>query len=184
MTAPVWLLDFDGVINAISKRGDRNVWDDWEFARIDHPQEAGHSLPLLWSPTVVQVVSDAVDAGVNVVWLSTWREDTRILPTVIDGLPELPWWDEQTLIEAGHRLDPLNVLHQRWKAQVAMAMVPDGAPLLWTDDNLDFGIVRLAERTWLSKRPGGSTTVVPHETIGLSKKNVRVIREWLDDFAS
>lgn len=37
MSAPVWLLDFDGVVNAISKRGAKSVWDRWESARIPHP---------------------------------------------------------------------------------------------------------------------------------------------------
>lgn len=177
--SPLWLLDFDGVVNAISRRGDRNVWDDWEAAEVT--VATGESFPLLWSPSVVGVINEAVDAGVEVVWLTTWRDETQLLPKVIDGLPDLMWWDEEDLTRAGHGLDPLHTLNQRWKSQVARALVPDGAPLLWTDDNLDLGILRSDDRDWLRRRPGGSTVITPHETIGLSKKNIRDIREWIAD---
>lgn len=177
--SPLWLLDFDGVLNAISQRGDRNVWDDWNAADITVPD--GNTFPLLRSPSVVAVVNDAVDAGVDVVWLTTWRDESQLLPKVIDGLPDLPWWGERDLERLGHRLDPEHVHAQRWKAQVARAMVPDGVPLLWTDDNLDYGILRAEDRAWLRRRPGGSTVIAPNESIGLSKKNVRAIREWISD---
>ena len=36
MTA-IWLLDFDGVINAISDRGGRTNWDNWHTAVVAHP---------------------------------------------------------------------------------------------------------------------------------------------------
>ena len=181
--APIWLLDFDGVINAISSRGGRMFWDTWNTARIPHPDDPESSLPLLWSPDVVQVVADAVDAGVDVRWLTTWREHTRILPEVIPGLPvHLPWMDEDTLLAAGGKLDPMNQLGQRWKFDVASNLVPDGVPLLWTDDHLDY-ILAGSNRRWVTSRPGGTTLITPREQHGLYRKHVRAIREWIADYS-
>ena len=181
MSAPVWLLDFDGVINALSKRGDRNVWDTWSSDRIADPHGSDVMYPILWSPSVVEVISEAVDRGVNVVWLTTWREHTALLPDVVKGLPRgLPWWDEDTLKDAGGKLDPMRVLNQAWKAEVARGLLDPDVPVLWTDDNLDW-ILRAQDRSWFLRRPGGTSFIAPNANIGLSRRNVREIIEWIDE---
>lgn len=186
MSAPVWLLDFDGVINAISTKGDRSVHDDWRHGHA-YPDDGGDGktkgFPILWSPSVVDVIVDAVDRGVNVTWLTTWRKDTVLLPDVVNGLPrDLPWLDEDSVIAAAGRLDPMNVLGQRWKVQCAEACVDPHAPMLWTDD-MHSMFLNTVTRDRIMRRPGGTTLVTPHETIGLSRKNLRVINAWLDDYA-
>lgn len=113
MVAPIWLLDFDGVVNALSRRGGRSYWRDWNSATVEHPDgertRTGSpvQLPLLWSQTVVDTIAGAADSGVAVRWLSTWREHTQQVPAVIAGLPELPWLDESILDAVGNgELDP------------------------------------------------------------------------------
>lgn len=179
MPTPIWLLDFDGVINALSKRGDRNVWDDWRSADIEVPDNGTY--PLLWANEVVELVQEAVTNGVSVVWLTTWREHTKLLPKVIDGLPDgLPWWDEITIESFGYKLDPMRVLGQKWKAQVAQAMLSPDTPVLWTDDNLSH-LLNGTDRGWFNRRPGGTTYVSPNPNIGLSQRNAREIREWMEE---
>lgn len=182
---PVWLLDFDGVINAISKKGCNAFWDDWNQVRIQNPSNPDNpkdTLPLLWSSTVARTVADAHAAGVRVIWLTTWREHTKVLPDIIPELPrDLPWWDEDVLLGSGGRLDPMNQLGQRWKFDVAHQLVPDGVPLLWTDDTLNFGILRLGNRRWTETREGGTTLINPVEAHGLYRKHIVAIREWIEE---
>lgn len=188
MTSPVWLLDFDGVVNAISKRGAKSVWDRWASTRIPHPTPDpgmdGATLPLLWSPYVVDTIAYAVSRGVDVRWLTTWREWTTLLPDAIGGLPAgLPWMDEDMLTAAGGKVDVLNQLGQRWKLDVFLGLIPDDVPVLWTDDHLDAILYRAADKRRVTSRKGGTTLVVPRETIGLAQRQVREIREWIDDYA-
>lgn len=187
MAAPLWLLDFDGVVNAISKRGAKSVWDRWASDRIPHPDPDegmdGVTLPILWSPYVIDAINYAVDRGIDVRWLTTWREHTAILPDVIGDLPVLPWMDEDTLSAAGGMVDVLNQLGQRWKLDVFLGVVPDDVPVLWTDDHLDAILYRAADKHLVTSRKGGTTLIAPRETIGLSQRQVREIREWVDDHA-
>lgn len=189
MTTPIWLLDFDGVINALSKRGGRSFWpDEWRSATIDHPEgyRDRHGkpvkLPLLWSKTVVETVAAAVDAGVEVRWLSTWREHTRLLPSILYGLPEIPWFDENLLAaDASDGLDARErMVSGPWKVVVAGAAVPDDAPLLWTEDALSVDM--LSER-WRRTRTAPTTFLRPHPAQGLIPRDVRTIREWIAEYA-
>lgn len=181
---PVWLLDFDGVLNAIASRGMKSGWDTWKQARIPSPlpDEPDVTYPILWAPEAVSVVADAVNAGVRVVWLTTWREDTYLLPLTLTELPDpdlMEVWDEDTAKAAGARLDPLRMLGQDWKPTVARALLPDDVPLLWTDDNLHFFLLR-EDRSWLDSRKGSSELIAPSSSLGLSRKQVKSIREWID----
>lgn len=185
---PIWLLDFDGVINALSRRGGRAFWPDWRSARIDHPHRETNAkgniirLPLLWSDTVIATVDDAVTAGVDVRWLSTCRGDTERLLEVIPGLPELPWLDESILDDATARdLDPdRRMFSGPWKVEVAKAYVPDDAPLLWTEDEFTVDVM---SESWRRARKAPTTFLRPHLMQGLVKKHVTEIREWIDDYA-
>lgn len=180
--APVWLLDFDGVVNAISSKGGKSVWPIWETARVPHPSYPTKTLPLLWSPAVVDTIRHAVDAGVDVRWLTTWREHTKTLPEVIHGLPDIPWLDESVLSdEVASTLDPdQRMASGMWKFEVARAYVPDDAPLLWTDDS--YWIMSWSKEVpaWVSKRGAPTELIQPTETLGLVQRQVRAIREWID----
>lgn len=186
--APVWLLDFDGVINALSRRGGQTYWQDWQSAHIDHPHgdrdRRGNPvrLPLLWSATVIATVAAAVDAGVSVRWLSTWREHTRLLPPILAGLPEIPWLDESVLSPgAGGGLDDRErMVSGPWKVAVAKAAVAEDAPLLWTEDALS---VDMLSESWRRARSAPTVFVRPHPAQGLIPRDVRAVREWITDHA-
>lgn len=179
----IWLLDFDGVVNALSARGGRSIWSDWHTAVVDHPEHelardgAVVRLPLLWSATVVATIADAAAAGIDVRWLSTWREHTAELPATIPGLPALPWLDERILPDTA-LVDPgARNYSGPWKVEVAKAFVPEEAPLLWTEDTLS---VDLLSETWRRRRPGPSTFIRPRPPTGLVQREIREIREWID----
>lgn len=185
----MWLLDFDGVINALSARGGRSYWDDWASATIDHPRgevtRAGTpvQVPLLWSNTVIAAVASAVQAGVDVRWLSTWREHTGLLSEVIPGLPALSYLDERVLgANVAAALDPSQRDYSGpWKARVAEAFVPEDAPLLWTDDARS---VDLISQAWRGERRGPSVFIRPRPTSGLVQQQVRQIHDWIARYAT
>ncbi|BBX82196.1 hypothetical protein [Mycolicibacterium aubagnense] len=187
MTA-VWLLDFDGVINALSKRGGRSYWPEWSSATVAHPEgdltSAGDPvhLPLLWSPAVIAVIAEAARAGIDVRWLSTWREHTKRLPEIIPGLPDLPWLDETILdTRASDDLDPRLAMESGpWKVLVARAFVPAGAALLWTEDSLT---VDLLSESWRRSRTAPTTLIRPRPATGLISREVNEIREWIHTHA-
>ena len=181
----MWLLDFDGVVNALGRRGGHAFWDDWEQAQMDHPlglltrDYQPVRLPLLWSRTVVRVIAEAVDAGVDVRWLTTWREHTRLLSAVIPGLPDMPWLDEEVLDPVvADELAPEEAMSSgRWKVECAKAYVPEEARLLWTDDAEWLTTGDNAD--WLRRRRGPVEAISPAPSAGLIPRDVRRIREWL-----
>lgn len=187
--AAIWLLDFDGVINAISARGGRSYWGDWRSAAIDHPEgeltRSGRPVrvPLLWSETVVATVAAAVAAGIDVHWLSTWREHTATLPSVIPGLPALPYLDESILGPAASGLDdPIPRTYcGAWKVTVAKAFVPEGVPLLWTDDALN---IDMLSAPWRRNRTGPTTFIRPRQATGFVQREIHEIDGWIERFAS
>lgn len=185
---PIWLIDFDGVVNALSKRGGTQFWNDWRTATIDHPHGEMNSrgnvirLSLLWSETVVGTMTMARDRGVDVRWLSTWRGDTRQLLDVIPGLPELPWVDE-SILDTGslNSLDDSERMYSGpWKVEVAKAYVPDDAPLLWTEDEMR---VDMLSESWRRSRSAATTFIRPHPAQGLIARDIAEITAWIDEVA-
>lgn len=161
-------------------------WHTWNSARVPSPlpDEPNVSYPLLWADETVNAVADAHAAGVRVVWLTTWREHTALLPPILDGLPYgLEFWDEDTVVAAGGKLDPMLAVGQRWKFDAARQLVPDGVPVLWTDDNLPY-ILRSDGAHWARTRRGGVTEIVPSATLGLSKKQTAAVYEWVAEATS
>ena len=124
---------------------------------------------------MVDTVTEAVAAGVDVRWLSTWREHTAVLPAVIPGLPELPYLDESVAGLCGPAPEERNYSGP-WKVDVAKACVPDEVPLLWTEDSL---AVNLLSETWRSSRRGPTPFIQPRTATGLVQREIREIRAWI-----
>lgn len=170
---PVWLLDFDGVLNAVNTEGDTTIWADWEVrGRGSSPE----SIPwYLWAPEAVSVVREAHGAGVRVIWCTDWMGVTQKLHETIPALP--PRMEYLTDRIAGPS--------KHWKVNAAMATVPDGAPLLWTDDHLKVRLLReKVSKEWLARRAGDTTLIAPHKKRGITPRDVATIRAWVARFAA
>lgn len=179
---PVWLLDFDGVINAVERKADsgpdRSVWPDWVrvgIAFADSADTTAEKWTIHYSPTVVATVADAVEAGVEVIWLSTWQQWTVNFAAAIPGLPELPYL-------AGHvpdNSDPAGSPSggRWWKTTLAQTHTDPSRPLLWTDDDLRFAN---DAQEWMRARKSPSLLLAPREHIGLAPRLLRAVRNFLD----
>ena len=161
---PLWLLDFDGTINPLvgDGRNDRTAWADWKRTRV--VDEEGTGFPISYSPSVVALVVEAVDAGIDVQLLSDWRHEAPLICGAV-GLPPLPWI----------AFTPSRTAVTWPKLQAARAVAMN-RPLLWTDDD----IFRSLEATqWLKRRRAETLHFSPPSRVGLTQKMTRDIRSWI-----
>jgi len=187
MDKPLWLLDVDGVLNAVNiiedlqaLEGDIN-WPDYQVGRALSGRPAGHTYKIIWSPTLVKRITALVEEDlVEIQWLTTWEEraQTQIGPLL--GLPhfELPGKRD---LGAEHQSLITGAGDYWWKfplAREAVAETPQ-RPLIWTDDDL----VSVPEATaWARKRwqdGGGMAMLVnPAWEIGLSPRQMDAIEAF------
>lgn len=174
---PAWLLDFDGVINILAAQGDTSVWGEWKDYRRSSPDE----IPwMIWAPEVAKLVGEAHDAGVRVVWLTTWGDLNKTIPEVIPEIPNgLEYWTDGDLSRIGVTSRRSG---QNWKVDCARNLVPNDDPLLWTDDNLS-AMLRADDRAWLKSRTPETLTISPRKDIGLTPAHVKRIRNWMANVA-
>jgi len=201
--AATWLLDFDGVLNAVVRRGsrpDRSVWPDWTAITIEDSH--GTRYPVTYSPTVVRFISRVSEAGVNVVWVSDWQADAERFCEAIPELPTLPWVAGELPLDGESPPPPTKspgglksimtsgVSLSRepeawWKAVVVPRYVesldgqgsPFVRPLIWTDDELSQHAGRGA-RAWVNAR-ANSLVVDTQPHLGLTPRGLRTIRDFL-----
>lgn len=173
---PTWLLDFDGVINILAAQGDTSVWGEWKDYRRSSPDE----IPwMIWAPEVAKLVREAHDAGVRVVWLTTWLELTKTIHETITDIPEgLEFWSDGMF----EKLDSCRERQDRTGRSAPRLFVPEDAPLLWTDDNLP-AMLRADDRAWLRSRTPETLTISPRKDIGLTPAHVKRIRNWMANVA-
>jgi hypothetical protein len=184
-TTPVWLLDVDGVINAIGTKPDPSVWprDTWSHTRVSVTD--GSSWPILTASPVIDFLRAAHDSGaVEIRWHTTWQSDA---PKVLAPLLGLPDWPVHPCPEfhgavnavGGSSVGP----GAWWKLPAALRVVHDeNRRLIWTDDDLhmeSFSRNGLGGLT-LGGHPAGSTLLVsPHVRLGLTKKHLTQITEFI-----
>jgi hypothetical protein len=129
---PVWLLDIDGVVNALSRRAPSAPWPagSWEqhVVRIEVPDRGMLTLPILAARPVLEFITDVVESGAaEVRWHSTWGQSaiTTLGPAL--GLPPIelsvaPEWADSAAMW--------------WKIPAARHLAESGRRLVWTDDQL------------------------------------------------
>lgn len=163
---PIWLLDVDGVLNAVTHVPDERVWRDY---RSGFATAASRRWPITWSPTVVRAVRRVHETrAAEVLWLTTWDDHANGDLADLLGLPRLPL--------AGRALETrAEAPHGWWKLQVARRIHeqdPD-RPLLWTDDDLSYD-AEAAE--WISSRGLG---ISPHTACGLEPAHLEDIAAFV-----
>lgn len=160
---PAWLLDVDGVINAVTHESPLGSWDDYRQVIVD-------GLSVCYSPSVVAFINEVHTAGLaQVFWLTTWEEDaqTQLAPAL--GLENFPLAGKDPY--AGE----LTFGQTWWKFEIAKELYeqdPDRA-VLWTDDDL---VVEPLASSWARIVGLG---VAPRSHLGLTPQDLRTIAEFL-----
>jgi hypothetical protein len=132
---PLWLLDIDGVVNALGATLPDDVWpaDQWvqRLVVAEVPGRGLLRLPVLAARPVLEFVA-AVHAArtAEIRWHSTWRAAaiTSLSPAL--GLPAMPIsiapeWSSGRVATPGW-----------WKLPAAQRARATGRRLVWTDDDL------------------------------------------------
>lgn len=160
---PLWLLDVDGVLNAVCgtlppgyKRRSINGYD------------------ITWNPAIVTRMRQLHETGVvEIRWLTTWCHDaaTKIAPAL--GLPL------DCIVEGAD--DHRNTDHKTWWKSPAAKRLSDAEPdraLIWTDDDLT-DAERNGEVDWLRDRTGPTLAISPDWRCGLTPKLLARIEAFL-----
>lgn len=128
---PVWLLDIDGVVNALAMRlpdaWPRDAWVQ-RVVRANVPEQGLLSLPVLAARPVLEFITSVHERGAaEIRWHSTWRSaaTTDLAPAL--GLPPIPI---SIAPEWTARTDTW------WKIPAARRVLASGRRLVWTDDQL------------------------------------------------
>lgn len=176
---PVWLLDVDGVLNAVTPAPDPTVWP--RAAWLDTSATAdGARFPICAARPVLDFLSEVHVAGAaEIRWHTTWQHDavTTLAPAL--GLPELPVQPAPEFhAPAAVGYGGLARGPAWWKLPAAERVVgEERRALLWTDDDLMFergtaglgAVDRCADRLLIS----------PQTSLGLTPRHLREIRAWL-----
>lgn len=164
------LLDFDGVINAVSKNPPRNIHplDTWnQTICVDHGVKETE-YPIMYSTAVIDFINE-LSKDNDVVWLTTWRKDTAQFKEKL-GIVDLPFADELT-----HKPDPL----EWWKYGIAKKLIED-KPFVWIDDEFKYG--RTKEQTELIGHCHPHLCIGPVITYGLTMKEMTRIKQFCEDY--
>ncbi len=182
------LLDVDGVLNAVARRPDPDVWPDWRSGRA---VAGGRAWPITWSPSVVAAVLEWRERA-DVQWLTTWGHDANDGLRELLGLPELPvagtYADaaapplgEPDALPAAHAAvtpaapDPLT--GRWWKFDVVRRLLRSrpGRRLVWLDDDL----ARHREPGQWVESATDCLLVAPDPTTGLVADDLAAVRAFL-----
>lgn len=176
MTKPVWLLDLDGVINAIPARKSDPLPRCWpEEAWIRTEVKNSHNdkpWPILAARPVLDFVYMVHNEGLaEIRWHTTWQEEANSVSVELD-LPEFdvepaPEYEGWTMGAKGW-----------WKVPAAKrACARTNGHLIWTDDDATYPSLSKLDRTNL--RNAGTLIVAPRESTGLVQANLDKILFYL-----
>ena len=177
---PVWLLDVDGVLNAVTAEPDRSVWSQWRTGRATARRS---SWVITWAPGVVDRIDRLHRAGVvTVCWLTTWEDAANRSLGPLLGLPTLTVAGRAA--EVGDDAGPHGFLglraaaRDRWWKLAAARRFLDPQPhraLVWTDDDL---VWEPDAREWAERRPSPTLLIAPATGVGLTPKHLDVIERF------
>lgn len=160
-TAPVWLLDVDGVINA-----NRPGWG--ATPRSGMAYSGGYGFRIRWAPALIDRIRALHTAGlVEVRWCSTWCPDAGQLERLL-RLPSLSRALDMSPVPGGAAGWPL-------KLAAARQVLADGRLLVWTDDEAipGPGAVRDALET-----DGRALLIAPKSNRGLQPADMDAIEAF------
>ncbi|MCU1676595.1 MAG: hypothetical protein JWM93_1353, partial [Frankiales bacterium] len=153
---PLWLLDVDGVVNAVTRVPDPSVWHDWQRGSA---VADGIEWPIVFSRTVARTVRRLHEERLaEVRWLTTWGEAANESLRHLLELPQLAVVARQERRQLAPFPDAPGAAdgafhgaasvaegpREWWKFGAVRRLVQatdNGRSLIWTDDDLRFSDV-------------------------------------------
>jgi hypothetical protein len=165
---PIWLLDIDGVINAVSRNLDRNVWPI-NFWRSEKVTNRTGTYIITVSQAVIDFITYIHDEDLaDIYWHSTWQNDSNNLGKHFD-LPQFPVWEAPEFGES----TPL-ATWKWWKTPGFLRALNTGRPVIWTDDDIPL----VDERKFAGQE--FALLIAPYTGTGLSPKHLRKIASYIE----
>lgn len=176
MTIPVWLLDVDGVINAITGKAPSGPWPRNAWRLFDHTNTlTGEVWPIRTAQPVVDFIRKVHEQGrAQIRWHTTWQESANDLGAEL-GLPEFS-------VLAAPEFTNNATRHSWWKLPGALRVLDEERPLVWTDDDATVGRILPTLHDWLCESP--NLLIAPRLHLGLTPKHLAAIDRHLDEVAA
>ena len=188
---PVWLLDVDGVLNAVAEKPDPSVWPRGEWVR-GFARAGRETWPILASEAVLAFVRDVHERGLaEVRWHTTWGEWARGELTDLLGLPDFPVQcsrvAEGSAFTGGGGTparvvssEPAGFVTGWWKVPAARHVLEvEKRRLVWTDDEIASEFGRVGGHRIPVGRGQRSLLISPREGLGLTRRHLREIGEFV-----
>lgn len=169
---PLWLLDIDGVINAVP-RGNQlpDAWPAGSWNRKDVTNSGG-TWPILAADAVLDFITEVHETGLaEIRWHTSWQEEALDFGDAF----LLPDFQVQECPEAVRNYYP-----DWWKLPAVKRELnkDTGRDLLWTDDEITYKI-QARYRKDLEKLPGVKL-ICPNTETGLTPVDLDDIRKFLE----
>jgi len=163
MNKPIWLLDVDGVLNALDKRS-----KDWPH--YETPVCRGYVIR--YAPALIERMDALVAADkVEIVWLTTWWDNIIHLPfTNWHGYRVANTEDEYNAFRK------FSGSYDWWKRPVAQRLYTPGQKMIWTDDDLAFDRVSVE---WVKSVYPDVLGISPNTNHGLTPAHLDTIEAFL-----
>lgn len=153
----MWLLDFDGVVNA-NKAG----WSAAPYSGMAYAD--GYSYRIRWEPKLVARIRHAHKNGVLIFWCSSWCGHTDQLEQLIKLPPLL-----------SVRFERMSYLD---KTIAAEDVIDSGNRLIWTDDEAVPSFGALYNKLTQDKR---ALLIRPKANRGLRPEHMDLIDDFVKD---
>lgn len=176
-TVPIWLLEFDGVVNVIQDHPPTRIYpaDTWIYTEDEFQ---GKVWPILASTVVLDFIRQMHEEGLaDIRWHTTWQEEAHRVGEKLN-LPKFP-------IEPApeFRGSPVKWSYSAtpwWKLPAVWRLLNLGYRVLWTDDDIDF---ELSHQQRLALRTSGCRPICPDTDAGLETHNLQEIERYLRTIA-
>ena len=182
MKRPLWLLDVDGVLNALVDRlADTPYGSDRDWLRFHQRSRTDLLYPIVANRRVLEFIREAHESGrAEVRWLTTWEvNDDYVALAESLGLPQFEIEARATDFTALGMLD-----YGMWWKLPAVERALDrepGRPVLWTDDEVGLRTPAMRwQRRQAETRPN-LAVVAPDLLVGLTPAHLAQIDGLLAD---
>ncbi len=176
---PVVLLDVDGVLNAITRKPDPNVWSRW---REGSANSGTRDYPIRWAEEVAEFIGELHTSGrAEVRWHTTWQQYAQTAIEPLLGLPRFEVADAPEFTDRSHEAAAIAAGRPTWwKLPAAERVVQqEHRPLIWIDDDMRDGLRRYDIHEGFTAHQR-TMFVAPDETTGLTPRYLRLITEFID----
>lgn len=170
---PVWFLDVDGVINALSTVGEKHYeeFSCWEEVRVN-------GYRIRYAPELIEFIN-RMSERVDIHWLTTWDDNAVTMLAPALGLKEFKVAKATGLVLpfAG-----MNYLAQNrwWKWNAVIEHIENGGgDFIWTDDQ-NTATVRNATRKLADKEGLEHSIITPSKDTGLGRLDITRIENFVD----